>query len=62
MHIVCFKRDLRKEDHEALNQAAKNGDVLPLFILEPDLWHQPDMRYRHYIFLQDSLSELSGIF
>ncbi|MDC0864720.1 FAD-binding domain-containing protein [Rickettsiaceae bacterium] len=59
MHIVWFKRDLRIYDHEALAQAAKRGPVLPLYILEPDLWHQPDMSYRHYLFLQDCLSELS---
>lgn len=59
MHIVWFKRDLRIYDHEALTQAAKHGPVLPLYILEPDLWHQPDMSYRHYLFLQDCLSELS---
>lgn len=59
MHIAWFKRDLRIYDHEALAQAAKRGPVLPLYILEPDLWHQPDMSYRHYLFLQDCLSELS---
>ena len=59
MHIVWFKRDLRIYDHEALAQAAKRDHVLPLYILEPDLWHKPDMSYRHYLFLQDCLSELS---
>ena len=58
MHIVWFKRDVRIYDHEALTQAAKHGPVLPIYILEPDLWHQPDMSYRHYLFLQDCLSEL----
>lgn len=57
MNIVWFKRDLRIEDHEALAQA-KNGPVLPLYILEPELWHQPDMSYRHYVFLQDCLCQL----
>lgn len=59
MHIVWFKRDLRIEDNEALVQAAKHGPVLPLYILEPELWQQPDMSSRHYIFLQDCLFELS---
>lgn len=59
MHIVWFKRDLHIYDHEALTQAAKHGPVLPLYIFEPDLWNQPDMSYRHYLFLQDCLSELS---
>lgn len=58
MNIVWFKRDLRIEDHEALAKAAQHGSVLPLYILETDLWRQPDMSYRHYLFLQDCLSEL----
>ena len=57
--LFGLKRDLRIYDHEALAQAAKRGPVLPLYILEPDLWNQSDMSYRHYLFLQDCLSELS---
>jgi deoxyribodipyrimidine photo-lyase len=59
MHIVWFKRDLRIEDNEALAQASRRGTILPLYILEPELWLQPDMSHRHYVFLQDCLSELS---
>lgn len=62
MHIVWFKRDLRIQDHEALAQATKHGPILPLYILEPELWQQPDMSYRHYIFLQDCLSDLTQAF
>ena len=51
MHIVWFKRDLRIEDHKAFVQAAKHGPILPLYILEPELWQQPDMSHRHYMFL-----------
>lgn len=58
MHIVWFKRDLRIEDHKALTDAANNGHVLPLYIVEPELWYQPDLSYRHYMFLQDCISEL----
>ena len=59
MHIVWFKRDLRIQDHEALAQAAKHGFMLPLYILEPELWQQPNMSHWHCMFLQDCLSELS---
>ena len=59
MHIVWFKRDLCIGDHEALAQAAKHGSILPLYILEPELWQQSDMSHRHYMFLQDCLSELN---
>jgi deoxyribodipyrimidine photo-lyase len=58
MNIVWFKRDLRIEDHVALTKAATGSDLLPLYIIEPDLWQQPDMSYRHYVFLQACLSEL----
>lgn len=57
--IVWFKRDLRIIDHEALSRASLHGPVLPLYILEPDLWQQPDMSYRHYLFLCQSLHSLS---
>lgn len=60
MNVVWFKRDLRVEDHQALAQAAQQGPVLPLYILEPDLWRQPDMSFRHYAFLQDCLSSLNS--
>ena len=58
MNIVWFKRDLRVEDHEALIKATERGSVLPLYILEPDLWHQPDKSHRHYCFLKECLCEL----
>ena len=56
--IVWFKRDLRIEDHAALVEALKWGTVLPLYILEQELWSQPDMSHRHYQFLQDAIAEL----
>ena len=62
MNIVWFKRDLRTHDHEALALAAKNGDVLPLYILEPDLWKQPDVSYRHFQYLRHYLSQLEAMF
>lgn len=58
MNIVWFKRDLRIADHAAFSEAARNGPVLPLYILEPELWQQPDMSHRHYSFLQECLAEL----
>lgn len=50
MQVVWFKRDLRIEDNQALSQATYQGNVLPLYILEPDLWAQPDMSARQYRF------------
>jgi len=58
MNIVWFKRDLRIEDNAAFTEASKLGPILPLYILEPELWRQPDMSYRHYAFLQECIAEL----
>ena len=33
--------------------------ILVLYILEPQLWSQPDMSYRHYLFLEQCLGDLS---
>jgi deoxyribodipyrimidine photo-lyase len=60
VQVVWFKRDLRLADHPALLQALGTGDaVLPLYILEPALWRQPDMSQRQYLFLAESLHELA---
>ena len=45
--LAWFKRDLRIQDNEALFRAAENGPVLPLYVIEPGLWRQPDMYGRH---------------
>jgi len=62
VEIVWFKRDLRVEDHAPLVQAAMTagGRVIPLYILEPDLWAQPDMSRRHFDFLGECLAELDA--
>jgi deoxyribodipyrimidine photo-lyase len=57
--ILWFKRDLRIEDHPALAHAvALGGPVLCLYVVEPELWRQPDDSARQYDFLQQSLSYL----
>ena len=55
LHIVWFKRDLRSVDHRALAAAARHGDVLPLYIVEPELWRCPDMSGRHWSFVRETL-------
>ena len=60
MEIVWFKRDLRISDHAPLAEAARRGDVLPVYIVEPDLWRAPDASHRHYAFLSDALNELDA--
>lgn len=59
MHLLWFKRDLRLTDHAALFHAAKQGTaVLPVYIVEPDYWQQPDLSLRHWVFIAEALSAL----
>lgn len=60
--LVWFKRDLRWHDHAALwhaaQEAATQGRLACLYIIEPELWRQPDMATQHYLFIRESLREL----
>jgi len=58
LQVVLFKRDLRIHDHGPLVQAARRGPVLPLYVIEPELWHQPDASTRQWAFCAESLLEL----
>jgi deoxyribodipyrimidine photo-lyase len=58
LNIVWFKRDLRVVDHHPLVRAAKAGPVLPLYIVEPELWAQPDASARQWAFAAECLAEL----
>lgn len=60
LNIVWFKRDLRVVDHRPLAMAAQRGSVLPLYIVEPDFWTQPDASARQWAFAAESLAELTG--
>ncbi|RZU99147.1 FAD-binding domain-containing protein [Spiribacter vilamensis] len=56
--IVWFKRDLRIADHAPLARAMAAGPVLPVYVIEPDYWRQPDTAQRHWAFIRESLIEL----
>jgi deoxyribodipyrimidine photo-lyase len=58
--IVWFKRDLRVADHGALAGAAMHGPVLPLYIIEPELWARPDASARQWDFTAECLTELQA--
>lgn len=60
VNVVWFKRDLRVNDHAPLAAAAKAGRVLPLYIIEPELWKLPDSGRRHWHFIHDSLLDLQS--
>jgi deoxyribodipyrimidine photo-lyase len=59
IHIVWFKRDLRVVDHRPLASAAAQGQVLPLYIVEPELWAQPDASARQWEFVAECLQDLN---
>jgi deoxyribodipyrimidine photo-lyase len=59
IHIVWFKRDLRVVDHRPLASAAAQGQVLPLYIVEPELWAQPDVSARQWEFVAECLQDLN---
>ena len=58
VQIVWFKRDLRVVDHAALTAAAAVGPVIPLYVVEPDLWAQPNMSGRQWAFVAECLDAL----
>ncbi|MEM8974686.1 MAG: deoxyribodipyrimidine photo-lyase [Pseudomonadota bacterium] len=58
LQVVWFKRDLRIADHRPLSCAASRGPLLPLLVIEPELWQQPDMSARHYGFFSECAVEL----
>ncbi len=54
--LVWFKRDLRLADHPAL--AASGPVVLPVYIIEPEYWRQPDTSARQWEFTREALVSL----
>ncbi|MFW6345467.1 MAG: deoxyribodipyrimidine photo-lyase, partial [Halomonas sp.] len=60
VQVVWFKRDLRIHDHRPLSDACDAGVVLPLYMVEPALWQQPDTAQRHWDFIAESLEALAA--
>ncbi|WP_375593620.1 deoxyribodipyrimidine photo-lyase [Algihabitans albus] len=62
LQVVWFKRDLRSADHaplaEAAARAADLGPVLPLYVVEPDVWGAEDVSGRHWAFAAECLQAL----
>jgi deoxyribodipyrimidine photo-lyase len=56
--VVWFKRDLRIRDHRPLLEGSRAGLCLPLFVVEPDYWRQPDSDRCHYDFCAESVQNL----
>jgi len=58
--LVWFKRDLRWHDHAALAQALQQGPIRCIYIVEPELWLQPDAALQHFEFIRESLQDLDS--
>jgi deoxyribodipyrimidine photo-lyase len=58
IQLVWFKRDLRVHDHAALAQAAAQGPMLCLYIIEPSYWCAPDASQRQFDFVRECLRDL----
>ena len=58
--LVWFKRDLRWQDHAALAHASKLGPVRCIYVVEPELWLQPDTALQHFEFVRESLHDLDA--
>jgi deoxyribodipyrimidine photo-lyase len=56
--LIWFKRDLRIHDHPALVFAAGLGPVLPVHVVEPELWAQADASARQWAFVAEALAGL----
>jgi len=58
INILWFKKDLRILDNEALIEAQKDADILPLYIVEKELWKQKAYSDRQWQFCKECLIEL----
>ena len=60
IHIVWFKRDLRLQDNEAIQNAlASNKRVLFLYVFENSLIADPHYDQRHWNFIKQSIAALN---
>ena len=60
INLFWFKKDLRTFDNEALNEALKRGNVIPIYVVEIDLWKLPDHSSRQWEFVRESLIDLKN--
>ena len=58
INILWFKKDLRIYDNEAFCEAIKDNDILPIYIIELDIWSQNTHSYRQWQFCKESLLDL----
>lgn len=57
-HLVWFKRDLRVQDHAALDAACQQGAVLPIYCWDASVWIGGDYATQHQMFVRECLLTL----
>ena len=60
MQLVWFRRDLRLNDNEIVCKACQDKEVLPLFIIDPLFYQQPEIASCRVKFLFESLENLDS--
>jgi len=58
INILWFKKDLRIFDNEALIESLKDGDIIPIYIIEKELWIQETFSDRQWQFCKESILDL----
>ena len=58
INVLWFKKDLRIFDNEALFESLKDYDVLPIYIVEKEIWSQKTSSDRQWQFCKESLLDL----
>ncbi len=58
INILWFKKDLRIDDNEALVESLKDRDIIPLYIIEKEIWMQKTHSDRQWQFCKECLIDL----
>ena len=57
--IVWFKRDLRVDDHAALDGACRAGPTIGIYVFEPEVLRLPDSDPCHVAFVRSCVASTS---
>ena len=60
INLYWFKKDLRIYDNEALSEALEVGNVVPIYVIEQELWSLPDHSSRQWEFVRECLVDLNN--
>ncbi len=58
VQLVWYKKDLRVADHLPLSLAAKQGPVLCVYVIEPEIIHAAEFDSSHQVFINECLEDL----